>query len=46
MFSPTALHRGHDFGGPLIGRIQPRPPQSSQGLFAGIVVPDVEGRAQ
>jgi hypothetical protein len=44
MFSPTALHRGHGFEGPLIGRIQPRPPQRSQGLPVGIVISDVEGK--
>jgi hypothetical protein len=44
MFSPTALHRGHGFEGPLIGRIQPRPPQRSQGLSAGIGISDVEGQ--
>jgi hypothetical protein len=44
MFSPTALHRGHGFEGPLIGRIQPRPPQRSQSLSAGIDISDLEGQ--
>src|SRR5262245_6021045 len=43
MFSPTALHRGHDFEGPLIGRIQPRPPQRSQSLSASIVISELGG---
>ncbi len=46
MFSPSALHRGHDFEGPLTGRNQPRPPQRSHDLSVAIVISRLEGQPQ